>query len=381
MSGRAVMVYVQHLLGIGHQMRAAAIVRALQADGMDVICVSGGEPKGLPDLGGARLVQLPVLRAADASFRRLVDDEGCELDEERRQRRRAALLATFDEFRPRILLIESFPFGRWQFRFELLPLLQAARESGTRVACSVRDILVARDDPDRLDAIVAILRRSFDAVLVHGDPSLVPFGATFGAAERIGDLIRYTGYVAPPPPNGPKRGPGLGEVVVAAGGGAVGGALFRAALAARPLTRFAAAPWRLITGPNLPPADRRALTPPAGVTVDTMRDDYREILGRAALSVSQAGYNTVMDILVTGVRAVLVPFSAGKETEQPLRARLLAERGRASSVPESGLSASALAAAINAASATPPPGTSDIDLGGANGTVRVITELMRGGRP
>jgi len=380
MTGVAVMVYVQHLLGIGHQMRAAAIIRAMQAAGMDVTCVSGGEPGGMPDLAGARLIQLPALRAADASFKRLVDDEGRELDGQGRERRRLALLRAYAEVRPQALLVEGFPFARWRFRFELLPLLQAAREGGTRVACSVRDILVARNDPDRLDAIVEILRQSFDAVLVHGDERLVPFGATFGAVERIADLIRYTGYVAPPPPDRTPDGPGAGEVVVAAGGGAVGGALLRTALAARPLTRLAAAPWRLITGPNLPPEERRALAAPAGVTIDTMRHDYREILCRAALSVSQAGYNTVMDLLVAGARAVLVPFSAGNETEQALRARLLAERGRVHCVLEEELSPPALATAIDAAAGMPPPGPPEFDLDGARNTARIVADLAAGAR-
>ena len=379
MSGGGVMVYVQHLLGIGHQMRAAAIIRAMQAHGLAVTCVSGGEPGGMPDLGGARLIQLPPIRAADASFRPLVDADGREIDEAGRARRRAALLAAFAAIRPDALLIETFPFGRWQFRFELLPLLQAARESGARVASSVRDILVEKKDPNRLDAIVAILRRSFDAVLVHGDARLVPFGTTFGAAERIVDLIRYTGYVAPAPPDCVPTGPGAGEVVVAAGGGAVGGALLRTALAARPLTHMAEAPWRLITGPNLPPAERQALVAPAGVTIDTLRRDYREVLGRAALSISQAGYNTVMDILVTGVRAVLVPFSAGQETEQALRAGLLAAQGRVRTVSEAGLSAPALAAAIDDAAAMPPPGPPAFDLDGANETARIVARLI--GRP
>ena len=35
---------------------------------------------------------------------------------------------------------------------------------------------------------------------------------------RIADLIRYTGYVAPPAPDSLPDGPGKGEVVVAAGG-------------------------------------------------------------------------------------------------------------------------------------------------------------------
>ncbi|UCH74791.1 MAG: glycosyl transferase [Rhodospirillales bacterium] len=376
MKSATVLVYVQHLLGIGHQMRAAAIVRAMRAQGLNVTCVSGGEPAGMPDLGGARLIQLPPLRAADSSFRRLVDEMGREIDAEGRARRRDALLSAFRDVRPGVLLIESFPFARWQFRFELLPLLQAAREKGVRVAASVRDILVAKDDPTRVDAIVDILRESFDAVLVHGDPRLVSLDATFGAADRIADLIHYTGYVAPPPPDIAADGPGAGEVVVAAGGGAVGGTLLRTALAARPLTKFASSRWRLITGPNLPPAERQALAAPRGVTIDTMRDDYREILGRAALSVSQAGYNTVMDILVAGARAVLVPFSTDTETEQRLRARLLAARGRVQVISESGLSPSALAQAIDTAAEMPRPDPPDFSLDGANGTARLVAALL-----
>lgn len=378
MSRSRVMVYVQHLLGIGHQMRAAAIIRAMDARGLRVTCVSGGAAGGMPDLGGARLIQLPAVRAADASFAALVDDAGRDIDDAWRETRREALLQAFRTARPDVLLIESFPFGRWQFRFELLPLLAAARAAKIPVASSVRDILVEKNKPGRADKIVAILRENFDAVLVHGDEAVVPFGATFAAADSIADLIRYTGYVAPPPPESGPHGPGEGEVIVAAGGGAVGGALLRCALEARPLTRLAEAPWRLITGPNMPDSERAALTAQEGVTVETLRRDYREILSRAALSVSQAGYNTIMDILVTGVRAVVVPFATAAETEQKLRASILADRGRVTVAPEADLTAESLAAAVDAALAGPPPVPAGFALDGAAATAGIVECLAQG---
>lgn len=375
MTAPRVMVYVQHLLGIGHQMRAAAIIRAMRAAGLEVTCVSGGEAGSMPDLGSARLVQLPSVKAADATFTRLVNPEGREIDDAWRDNRREALLTAFHEVGPQVLLVESFPFGRWQFRFELMPLLEVAQARGVKVASSVRDILVEKNKPGRQEKIVAILRDYFDAVLVHGDESLVPFGATFRAASDITDLIRYTGYVAPDAPDAAPDGPGKGEVVVAAGGGAVGGALLRTALAARPLTDMAEAPWRLITGPNLAAEERAKLSETQGVTVETLRRDYREVLSRAALSVSQAGYNTVMDILVTGVRAVLVPFAAEGETEQALRARLLAERGRVQVVDEATLTPETLAAAIDEALLRPAPALKGLALDGAAETARAVREL------
>ncbi|MGE4013706.1 MAG: glycosyltransferase, partial [Alphaproteobacteria bacterium] len=66
-------------------------------------------------------------------------------------------------------------------------------------------------------------------------------------------------------------------------------------------------------------------------------------------------YNTVMDILQAGVAAVLVPFAAGHETEQTMRAIRLASHGRAIMIGEHELTPAKLAAAIDRAAALPVP--------------------------
>src|SRR5207249_2460057 len=122
------------------------------------------------------------------------------------------------------------------FRFELEPLIAAARAATPRprLVCSLRDIVVVRDDPQRHREIVERVRRDFDAVLVHGDPALIPLDASFPAAPEIADRLIYTGYVCPPapPPDGAAMR-GRDEVVVSAGGGAAGYALLQAAIGAR----------------------------------------------------------------------------------------------------------------------------------------------------
>jgi predicted glycosyltransferase len=153
-----------------------------------------------------------------------------------------------------------FPFGRRQLRFELEPMLEAARATSPRprIVCSVRDILVEPDKPERAEEMLERIERHYDLVLVHGDPSLIPFDTTFPLADRIADRIRYTGYVVEegvaPQLARPRDG-----VVVSAGGGAVSEALFRAAIAARPLTRLKDAPWRILCGHALPEPAYRAL--------------------------------------------------------------------------------------------------------------------------
>src|SRR6202007_957034 len=83
-----VLFYVQHLLGIGHLRRAAALSRALVAAGAEVAFVSGGEPVPALDLGGARLIQLPPASAADAGFSKIVDEHGRPVDAAWQERRR-----------------------------------------------------------------------------------------------------------------------------------------------------------------------------------------------------------------------------------------------------------------------------------------------------
>ncbi len=344
--------------------------------GLDVTYVSGGFAEAHQDLAGADIIQLPAVRAADATFDTLITESGAPADAVWEARRQAALLAAFQATQPDALLIESFPFGRRRFRFELLPLFEKATENRIPVAASVRDILVVKNDLKRINWVTEIVNEFFDTVIVHGDPSVVELGETFGGAAAITASIQYSGYVAPPPMN--STSPTRSGVVVSAGGGAVGGPLFRAALAAKPLSRFAHEPWRLITGPNLPESDRIMLNVTAGVTIDTYLEDFRGILCNAAVSVSQAGYNTVMDLFAARTRSVLVPFSQKGETEQFHRAKLLARRGHVQVVSEHDLSPQRLAAAIDSALDAAPPDPSEIDLNGAPKTAALMAELATG---
>ncbi len=100
------------------------------------------------------------------------------------------------------------------------------------------------------------------------------------------------------------------------------------------------------------------------------------MLARSRLSVSQAGYNTVMEILAVGARALVLPFAEGAESEQSLRARLLAERGLLSLL-EPPIEPARLAARHRgraSAAAASSPGA--LDLGGAAETARQLAGML-----
>ena len=379
-----VFFWVQHLLGIGHLRRAATLARALADGGFDVLLVSGGAPVAGLRTGAARFHQLPPLRAADAGLPEVCRLDGPPADVAFEATRRDALLALLRAERPDIVLTEQFPFGRTRLRFELLPLLEAARAlpRRPRVAASVRDV-VRRTSPERVAETVDLVTRHFDAVLIHGDPALVPFEASFAGWPAIRDRAHYTGYVLDDDgTTGDDDGAaGRGEVVVSIGGGAVGRPLLEAAVAARPLTVLADRTWRLLVGENLPAADRAALATRPGIVIEPARADFRALLERATLSISQAGYNTAIETLRHARRAVLVPFATDRETEQADRAAALAERGLVTTLRPGSLTAQSLAEAVARALAGPalrahPIGAVD----GGPATARLLHRLLEGTR-
>lgn len=385
MSGQRVLVHVQHLLGIGHLQRAALLAAGMSESGLDVALVSGGRPTADPPHGGARLIQLPPISSRDETFKTLVDGDGREIDDAYRNARRDKLLAVFDAERPDAVVIELFPFGRRQMRFELLPLLDACHRLVPRplVVSSIRDVLQAGRAPARIAETTALARDRFDRVLVHGDPGLIDLAESFPNTRAIADKIHYTGYVAPPMPAAGGPGDvGWREVLVSVGGGAVGRRLMECAIAARPHTALADRTWRLLAGHNLPAPAFAALArdAPAGTIVERARKDFRFAVMNSTVSVSQAGYNTVADLLSARARAVLVPFAAGGETEQTMRAHRLAARGLAQTVEEAELAPGALAAAVDRAAAAPRPDAGGVDLSGTETSARLLAGWLGHGR-
>lgn len=350
-----VLFYVQHLLGIGHLARASRIATALKASHFDVTLVTGGAPVvGFP-AAGTHHVELPPVVAGKSGFSKLEDLEGNPVDDAFMERRRDLLLETFRSVRPEVIIIEAYPFGRRQVRLELKALLAEAAASTPRplVVTSLRDILQAHTKPDRDRESVDLVQGYFDAVLVHGDPAFVRLDDTFPLAQEIAGQVVYTGLVAPAPSAAPDEPV---DIVVSAGGGAVGHKVLQASLAAA-LALPPSLTWCLIAGPNLPQGEFDSLVAkaPQNARVERFRADFVGLLSGARLSVSQAGYNTVCDVLVAGCRAILVPFAAGGETEQTARALRLERMGLAKVLLEDALTPDLMTAAVAEALARERP--------------------------
>ncbi|MEL7228950.1 MAG: glycosyltransferase [Pseudomonadota bacterium] len=378
MSGKRVLFYVLHLLGVGHVYRAKRLMEGMVAAGLQVDVIYGGRKIDGLNLPAQTVTYLPPIRAADPSFSSYVDDNGEALGPEWLDQRQAQLLEAFKTLSPDVIITEAYPFGRRLVRREITALLKAAkaRPSPPVIAASIRDILEPRK-AGRAEETLDALNAHYDHILVHSDPSIIDLAATFPLADQIADKTHYTGFVVPPLSKAHHMLDST-DIIVTVGGGAFGGPMARVVMetaALRPdLT------WTMATGPNMPDEDRRSLQDekPSNVTLVKRLEGLTHHLARARLSISQCGYNTAMDVLSAhphGCRAIFVPYDTQGQKEQIQRAALLEQAGYGTNLPQSQLTADTLLQSIEETLALPKVDHT-VNFEGVANTARIITNWL-----
>ncbi len=370
-----VLVWVTSLLGSGHFKRAAVLAEALADRGFAVMLLNGGPPPLGPSLRNVEVRQLPSIRAADVEFSHYLTEENEPADEHYLAERQQRLWEIYREFSPDVLITEMFPFGRRQLGSELLPVLDdCLHREKTMVVGSVRDILVTGSKPTRIEFSRDIALKYYDLILIHGDPRICGFADTFPLATDLNGLIAYTGYVCPQSRvNGARARSG---VLVSAGSGVVGAKLLDTAISAA--RRFASEgeKWTIVTGPRFSGAQRSELRAnlPDNCALHEHVDNLPQLMAQHRASISQAGYNTVTEGIMTDTPMILIPFADGRENEQTTRAQILADRNLAIRIPENALSVDSLHAALEDLPALRP--TSGVRIQGAKVSARILEKAV-----
>jgi predicted glycosyltransferase len=320
--------YCQHVLGIGHLHRSLEICKAIAGE-HQVTLILGG-PKADIDTGGMEVLHLPGLKM-DQNFQNMVPCAEVRKLEDVKSERKELLLSHFISFQPDIFITELYPFGRKAFRFELDPVLSGIQDGSLPTCqcyCSVRDILVEKEHGREKfeQRVVDTLNDYFSGVLIHSDPSVITLDTTFSRFADITIPICYTGFVSRSPPSLPttriRQRLGLTKdtqlIVASIGGGNVGGELLRAVLMASNL--FPAEKnfhLQLFCGLYCSRELYEELLSQSSenISVDTFSDNFPEWLEAADLSISMGGYNSCMNVLKSGVPALIYPFRQNREQE------------------------------------------------------------------
>ena len=379
-----VLIYCQHIWGVGHLFRILEICKALR--GNRVVMVTGGPQSNVSLPDHVREFRLPGLMT-DRHFSGLFPtDKSKTLNQVKKERHRL-FYDFFEKEGPDIFLVELYPFGRRAFHFELAPILEGIRNENlcrSRVVCSVRDILVEKKDQVTYEKkVVDLLNRYFDALLVHADPNLVKLDETFSRIEDITIPVVYTGYVTPTTSQdaGHRLRQRLGIssddrfIVASAGGGKVGIVLLQPVIEALKLINTRTpVHLHIFTGPYMPEEEFKQLADHNhnNLHVSRFTPEFLSYLVAADLSISMGGYNTSMNILATRVPSLIWPYPGDRE--QGLRAERLARIGAVTVIMEKDLHPARLADLIKQVLEQRPKDNAFVDLNGSLNTARWIAQ-------
>lgn len=371
-----ILFYCQHSLGMGHLVRSFALAEKL-SDKFHIIFLNGGRlPEKLQVPERTEIINLPPLGFDEKN--QLVSLDENRTVEECQETRESLILDIFRKEKPSAIIIELFPFGRKKFQNELIPLLKLAKGKA-KILCSLRDILVGqrRDQARHEERAVTTANEFFDAILVHSDKEFARLEETFQPATPLQVPVFYTGFVA-------KKhaldfsGKNENQVIVSAGGGMVGESLLQTAIEAKEFLPENVQ-LKLITGAFLPEQSfenlQNSANQKSNIEIIRFIPNLAQEMANSALSVSQCGYNTAMDILRSGVASVVVPFADNGDDEQMKRARRLEKMGVLQVLEKNELNPQCLAEAMKNAFDFKPK-SSSLDLQGGENSAQIVENLL-----
>jgi predicted glycosyltransferase len=372
---------------MGHLFRSIEFVRALSDH--QVTLIAGGQEVDIKLPEHVALLRLPTLYM-DEKFTTLIAGNPGQSVAEIQHQRKEILFSLFEDQRPDLFIVELYPFGRTIFGYELEPLLKSVGQGlfgDVKCVCSLRDILVEKKHARAYEErVLSHLKNYFDLLLIHSDDSLLPLDETFSRVDEIPIPIYYTGFITQQgnPVNAEKvrqeldLGPDEKLIVASAGGGRAGYKPLTRVLNACDLLRDSLAlRVEAFSGPFMDNEEFEQLCTLSrpGINVRRFTPRFLDYLYAADLSVSLAGYNTCMNLLVTQVPALVIPYT--RDREQPTRVEKLKNFLPLQIIHDKDLESARLSAYIEQMLRDPPSfKPMSLNINGAENAARYLVEWV-----
>ncbi|MEM7653722.1 MAG: glycosyltransferase [Pseudomonadota bacterium] len=324
-----VLIYSHDTFGLGHLRRCRAIAHSLVESDKDVsvLILSGSPIIGSFDFRArVDFVRIPgVIKLRNGEYTSL----NLHIDTEQTMAMRESIIMhTADIFDPDLFIVDKEPLG---LRGEVKSTLEMLRDRGTPLVLGLRDVM---DDPgalakewERKDAVPA-LTDLYSQIWVYGLPQICDPLDGIDVPPSVRKKTIFTGYLPREEPQQTVAPTIMSKldgpfILVTAGGGGDGDAIFDWVLKAYEHDKDMPLPAALVLGPFMQ-SDlqaeymRRAEALP---NVEAIAFDARieSLMVRAAGVVGMGGYNTFCEILSFDKPSLIVPRTVPR-LEQFIRA-------------------------------------------------------------
>ncbi|MBD2336542.1 glycosyl transferase [Calothrix sp. FACHB-156] len=388
---KKILFYCQYLSGMGHLVRSTEIVRSLVKYFQVYFICGGPEITGFEIPPQVEVIKLPALWLENGKF---TVDNSYHSVAQVKDMRKNLLISEFNRIQPDCVITEFFPFGRHKLLFELLPFVEHIKLTSphTKIVCSLRDVIGKENLEEEAETICYLMNRYFDLLLFHADADFQTFADTFSKYRDIKSKIFHTGFVTQSLANNIDEhllwgevNPEVVKILVSVGGGRIGYELLETVIAASPILETRVPHIiKIFTGPFMAEEKVKQLIKAAeqreNIQIETYTLQLLAYMQTADISLSLSGYNTTMNILSTGVRAIVVPIGhENEDKEQLVRTQKLQQLGIVDYILPKDLEATHLSQTIitNLNRNLVLDSVDKFDLQGADNTASFLKEFLR----
>jgi predicted glycosyltransferase len=372
-----ILIYSHDSFGLGHLRRCRAIAQSLVGDfdSLSVLILSGSPIIGSFEFRArVDFIRIPgVIKLRNGEYTPL----SLHINIDKTLAIRSSIIEhTAKIFEPDIFIVDKEPLG---LRGEVLPTLEALKETDTKLVLGLRDVMddpqILKEEWDRKNVYPA-LRDLYDEIWIYGPQDICNPLEGIELPGPVHDKLRYTGYLRrhlpksaaeQPPPTPFEEEP---YILVTPGGGGDGVEMVDWVLRAYEARQKPLFPALIVLGPFMPAAAAAQFSERAehlrDVEIIRFTPQIEPYLANATAIVGMGGYNTFCEILSFDKPTLLVPRVVPRR-EQAIRAERAERSGLLKvlpidSYPDPDLMAKALAELPEMA----PPSSAGIDnlLGG-----------------
>jgi len=318
----------QHSNGVGILNRCSILAEALSAIS-HVNMFSGGKPiNGYSAPSNVNFVQLPAIRWDRTSDSSMPIDPAYSIAEIESMRSEL-LVENYFRLRPRIVIIEYFPFAPRRFGNTLNELFNAINQERDRpiVICSIRTY--PRETEADATWINEQLHKNFSCVLHHTDSKLFPLTSlgSYLQTALSGVTVRQTGFIRRSLSRKDYDRASSGLLLTVGGGGTRGAKLLKRWISAAREGSPELFPINAICGPMMDIQDRKGLhtEQDADVTIHDRVANMDEFFSSCRAVVCMGGYNTLVEAL--SLRKAVLAFPHSEIGDQVFQINTLYAQG------------------------------------------------------